>query len=274
VTGTSAAGCIGSSQIVLTVVPRNPVSVAPPKPICEGESVQLNATGGSSSYSWSPAGSLSNANIASPTAIPTETTTYTVVIRQGNCYVDTLSAKVVVSPAPTVDAGPDRTVIAGSSTQLLATATNATEYQWTPATTLSCATCASPYASPLETTSYTVEVKSGAGCSATDVVTLSVQCDNSQLFIPNTFTPNGDGANDVFYPRGKGIREVRSFRIYNRWGELLYMAENFMLNEEAKGWNGTFHNLPLKPDVYVWVLDAFCDTGAPMQRKGDVSIVK
>ena len=273
VTGTSGTGCIGNARILLTVVPRNPVSLAPPKPICEGESVQLNATGGGS-YSWSPASSLSNASSASPVATPAKTTTYTVVIRQGNCYSDTLSAKVVVSPIPTVDAGLDRTVIAGTSTQLLATATDATLYQWTPAITLSCADCAAPYAAPLETTTYTVEVRSDAGCTATDVVTLSVQCDNNQLFVPNTFTPNGDGTNDVFYPRGKGIREVRSFRIYSRWGELLYVVENFQLNEESKGWNGTFNHMPLPPDVYVWVIDAFCDTGAPLQRKGDVSIVK
>ncbi len=273
VTGTSAAGCVGSARVLLTVVPRSPVSIEKPKPICEGESAQLTATGGNS-YSWSPAGSLSNAGSASPVATPRETTTYTVIIRQGNCYSDTLSAKVVVSPIPTVNAGPDRTVIAGSSSQLLATATGATTYTWTPAATLSCADCASPNAAPLETTTYKVEVQSEAGCSASDEVTLAIQCDNSQMFLPNTFTPNGDGANDRFYPRGKGVKEVRSFRIYSRWGELMYQVDNFQLNDESKGWDGSFQHMPLKPDVYVWVIDAYCDTGEPMQRKGDISIVK
>jgi len=101
-----------------------------------------------------------------------------------------------------------------------------------------------------------------------------VFCDQSQIFIPNTFTPNADGQNDIFYPRGTGVSIIKSFRIYNRWGELLFERANIKINDAGNAWDGTFNGNPPHPDVYVYIIDATCETGAPINLKGDVTIIR
>jgi gliding motility-associated-like protein len=107
-----------------------------------------------------------------------------------------------------------------------------------------------------------------------DEVVINVLCDQSQLFIPNTFSPNGDGENDVFYPRGIGLKNIKSFRIYSRWGELVYERKNILLNEASSAWDGTFKGNLLNPDVFVYVVEAVCDGGELMTWKGDVSLIR
>jgi gliding motility-associated-like protein len=101
-----------------------------------------------------------------------------------------------------------------------------------------------------------------------------VTCDQSQVFVPNTFTPNNDGVNDYFYPQGKGLSEVRSFKVYNRWGELIFERQNMPLNEPTAGWDGMHKGSPLKPDVFVYIIRAFCESGEPIELKGDISLVR
>jgi gliding motility-associated-like protein len=233
----------------------------------------LHVTGGDS-YTWLPSGSLDNGTAGNPIATPVGTTTYSVIIRQGTCFTDTAYVTIRVNPSPTVNAGEDHDILAGTSIMLYANTTFTTEYSWTPVTTLSCGTCQNPTATPTQTTTYTVQVSNEFGCKAKDDVTIKIKCDNSLLFLANTFTPNGDGNNDRFYPQGKGIIKVKRFRIYNRWGELLYDVQDIDANDESMGWDGTYKGQPLKPDVYVYLVDAICFTGADIQQKGDISIVK
>jgi gliding motility-associated-like protein len=129
-------------------------------------------------------------------------------------------------------------------------------------------------ASPTKDITYTVSVASDFGCTAEDQVNVHVMCDGSQVWLPNTFTPNADGQNDRFYPHGKGIESVARFRIYDRWGELLFERSNMPVNDKSYGWDGTFKNQPLKPDVYVWIMDATCTNGEHMQTKGDISLIR
>ena len=273
VIGTDVHGCRDSDQVAITVIQRGPVSIGPGGDICAGASFSLSATGGTA-YTWIPSAGLSAANISNPVATPATTTIYRVVIQQGQCFNDTLSATVTVHPIPTVDAGPDRNVVAGSPTPLQTTTTNVQSYRWSPADGLSCTTCAVPDAKPERTTTYTVRVTSEFGCEAQDDVTLFVTCDASQLWLPNTFTPNGDGQNDRFYPHGKGITSVSRFRIYDRWGELIYDATNMPVNDMSYGWDGTYKNRQLKPDVYVYIINAQCSTGEPLEIKGDISLIR
>jgi len=273
VVGTDQAGCHDTDAVTITVTQPQPIIIGKGDTICKGETTTLNVSGGDS-YTWYPSTGLNNNTGSSPTASPTQTTTYVVVIRQGDCFTDTGYITVVVNPTPTVDAGEDVDILAGTSTMLYANTTFTTKYLWSPANTLSCATCQNPTASPDQTTTYTVKVSNQYGCTASDDVTVNVRCDNSLLFLANTFTPNGDGNNDRFYPQGKGISIVKRFRIYNRWGELLYDVQNIQANDEAAGWDGTYKGQPLKPDVYVYIVDAVCVTGYSIQQKGDISLIK
>jgi len=123
-------------------------------------------------------------------------------------------------------------------------------------------------------TTYTLKTYTDKGCEATDSVRVIVLCDGSQLFIPNTFTPNGDGQNDYFYPRGLGLAVVKSMRVYSRWGEKVFEVTELALNDERRGWNGNFNGRQMNPDTYVYIIEATCDTGSPIMWKGDVTLVR
>jgi gliding motility-associated-like protein len=175
---------------------------------------------------------------------------------------------------PTVDAGPNQTLVSGSSAQLHATGDNIHTYSWSPSSSLSCESCSSPVATMSVTTTYVVKVTTDYGCLAEDSVKIFLYCDNSQVFVPNSFTPNGDGQNDVFYPRGGGISNIKSFRIYNRWGQLLFERSDIPLNDESNAWDGSYGGGSPRPDVYVYIIDAYCSSGQPIFIKGDVTIIR
>lgn len=139
--------------------------------ICTGASTPLSASGGNN-YSWSPASGLSNPNISNPVASPTVTITYTVTVTNTLGCTATDAVTVTVNPLPSANAGSDVSICAGSSTQL--NASGGGTYSWAPSTGLSNTGISNPVATPTITTNYTVTVTSPAGCTATDVVTVTV----------------------------------------------------------------------------------------------------
>ena len=273
VTGTDINGCQNTDTVTVFLRTKTLSTGWGDTAICQGNAVTVFDSG-ASKYTWVPATGLSNANIADPTASPNATTTYTVIAQLGSCIPDTNYVTIIVHPLPSVNAGEDQSLIAGATATLNATGTNIGSYLWTPGATLSCDSCATTVASMSVTTTYTVDVTSAYGCKASDSVTIFVACDKSQVFIPNSFTPNNDGQNDVFYPRGVGISLIKSFRIYNRWGELLFERTNIGINDVSSAWDGTYNNSSPRPDVYVYVIDAVCETGAAINLKGDVTIIR
>jgi len=274
ITGIDSHGCIDTTTLTVTIIPRTPTTASAGDSICKGASAQLTASGGTS-YLWIPSTGLDNNQSATPIATPDSTTTYMVVIGEGQCHPDTAFATVSVFPLPTVDLGPDFQTIAGTRVTLNSNATNATHFVWEPATDLSCTDCPAPEVAVINTTTFVVIASNPRGCTATDSVTVSVKCDKSQIFIPNTFTPNGDGLNDKFYPSGKGITVVKRLSVYDRWGELLFERFDVPVDDPTYGWDGTYKGTQLKPDVYVYIINAVCaTTGEMMEYKGDVSIVR
>lgn len=273
VTGTDINGCANKDTVKVDLQTKTTSEVGPGGEICADSSFQLNASG-AQRYEWRPAESLNDPTISNPVASPNVTTTYIVLAYEGSCPADSHTVRVVVHPLPTVRASGTETIVVGNSVNLNAAGTNISVYTWKPSGSLSCADCSSPIARPTATTTYIIEVASDFGCKAWDSVTIKVLCDQSQLFIPNTFSPNGDGNNDVFYPRGIGLQSIRSFRIYNRWGELVYERESIQLNDAASAWDGTFKGNALTPDVYVYVVEGVCDGGETMIWKGDVTLIR
>lgn len=139
--------------------------------LCEGESAQLNATGGTI-YSWSPSTGLSNPNIANPVASPANTTTYVVTVQNAAGCPDTDTLVVNVFPVPVVDAGPDETICLLENATL--TASGANTYTWSPTNGLSAPNSATTSASPAATTTYTVTGANQFGCTDSDDVTVTV----------------------------------------------------------------------------------------------------
>jgi gliding motility-associated-like protein len=273
VTGTDQNGCVNTDTVRVNLQYITTSAVENGGEICTDSVFQLMVSG-AHHYEWQPAASLDDNTLANPLASPTVTTVYTVHAWEGSCPPDSHKVTVVVHPLPVVNAGGDETIIAGNSAMLQATGTNTNNFLWTPSETLSCDNCSNPIASPLVTTQYTVRGTSYYGCKNTDSVTVFIVCDESQLFIPNLFSPNGDGQNDVFFVRGEGLRELKSFRVFNRWGEQVFERKNISANDEANGWDGTFKGAQLNPDVYVYLIEGVCDTGDPVLWKGDVTLVR
>jgi gliding motility-associated-like protein len=273
VTGVDVHGCADSNKVTITVIDRAAINVGPNDTLCKGQSANLYAAGGSD-YLWIPSNGLNNNAVSDPIATPDTTTTYTVIIKQKSCFTDTENVTVVVYPIPTVSLGADQTILAGGSTQLYANGNNILTYEWTPTDGLSCTDCQSPTAMPKKTITYTVFVTGAGGCKAQDDITINVRCETSQIFVPNTFTPNGDGVNDRFYPSGKGISTIKRFSVYNRWGELVYQMNDMPLNDPTIGWDGTYKGMEAKPDVFVYIISATCETGDPIEIKGDISLVR
>lgn len=273
VVGVDINGCSDSDEIAISVIHKLPVSIGAGDTICMGDSTQLSATGGSS-YIWSPNNGLDDYQSATPIAFPGVSTIYNVIIKQGDCFTDSGHVTVVVNPIPDIDAGPDVNIVIGNSTTLHAVSNSDVKYKWAPVEGLSCDDCASPVAAPKARTDYTVTVTNQWGCKAKDDVTIFVSCDGAALYIPNTFTPNGDDVNDRFYPQGKGVSTVTRFSVYNRWGQLMFDAHNIPLNDPLAGWDGTLKNAPLKPDVFVYIILASCPSGEPVELKGDISLIR
>ena len=273
VVGVDAHGCRDSNSISISLYKKKPISYSLADSLCAGTSVQLHANGGTS-YLWIPATGLNNDSLAEPICTPTNNISYKVIIKQGNCFVDTGVVNLIVYPIPSIAVSGDTLIYKGEQAHLYSTGTNVLQYKWTPNEHLDCPTCPNPIAHIDETTKFLLVVKGAGDCENQDTITVKVKCDQSKVFIPNTFTPNGDGENDRFYPMGSGVQSIVDFMIYNRWGEMVYEAHHIGLNNPAEGWDGMYKGKALAPDVYIYYIHATCDGGDIIQLKGDISLVK
>jgi gliding motility-associated-like protein len=149
---------------------------------------------------------------------------------------------------------------------------------WTPTTFLTFGdNFLSPTVTPLESLPYTVTAFDINGCPV--VAELFVEVDkNRNVYIPNVFSPNGDGVNDFFqFFSGPGVREIRSLRVFDRWGELVYQVTDLPPSENpdpATGWDGTFRGKLMNPGVYVYIAEVEFLDGEVLLYRGDVTLVR
>ncbi len=276
VTGKDINGCTNTDSVIVSLKTKATGTAGTGGDLCITGSFQLNAYDSyiNAQYLWSPPNHLNSTDISDPLASPDTSTRYMVIIKEGKCIPDTGYVEVSVHPLPHISTGPGQTILAGSSVELQTSETNVTRYSWIPPDGLSCDSCADPVANPKNSTLYLVYGYTDFGCVDSAKIKIDVVCDHNQVFMPNTFTPNNDGANDRFYPRGKGLQIIKSFRIYDRWGEMIFQKSNMALNDLSNGWDGTFKGIKLTPDVYVYVVDAICDTGEPISWTGDITLLR
>lgn len=191
-----------------------------------------------------------------------------------NCTGST-SATIEVYPLPEIQVPANITVPSGGSAPLqLSYSQEVTSWTWTPSTALSCTNCAQPIANPQFNTVYSVAVVDQNGCRNTAEVPVTVICNTLNFFIPNTFSPNKDGMNDVFYPRGKGIERIASMRVFNRWGQIMFEKRNFGANDPSMGWDGNFQGKPASSDTYVYVVELICENATIIPYKGNVTLIR
>lgn len=230
--------------------------------ICPGSTVWLHAEGGTT-YDWSPSAAMDGQGQADVLVHPGADTWFQVVVYNALGCADTAFAHVDLFPAPTVSAGTDLTVEYGHSTQLQAFGEG--DIIWVADPTLSCDSCAAPLASPLTSTTYTVQLTDANGCKAADQVIVYV---NGSLFVPNTFTPNGDGINDAFFARATEVKEFRLF-VFDRWGQKIYDSDQL-----TKAWDGTYHGVESPIDTYVWRVDLTELNGDRHTTYGHVNLLR
>lgn len=243
--------------------------------ICNGDptgSVTLAGSGGTEPYvfaiddrAFQPAETFTN--------LPAGTYNFTIEDAQG-CR-DAVQASITQPPALTVEAGPDQTVELGYSVNLSALANEAgVAFSWTPPDGLSCTDCPSPSVMPAVPTVYTVQVINGDNCTATDSLSINVTV-NRPLYIPTAFSPNGDGFNDNFTVfGGPGARVIRTLRVFDRWGNLVFEAQNVPLGQEQYGWDGRFNGEPLSPGVFTYLAEVEFIDDVVVLEEGDVTIVR
>ncbi|MEP7256443.1 MAG: PKD-like domain-containing protein [Ferruginibacter sp.] len=275
VKGTSSFGCIANDTVSLNVIKPFQMLITPNDTLCIGESTVLRASG-ANSYLWSPPAGLNRTDIEDPTSTPNVTTLYRVVGYDGhNCFTDTDFVKITVGPRPTVNIGPDLTLSTGSTVQLNPVTQNGPiiNWAWTPSAGLSCTSCPQPTLTITDNRYYVLSVTNNYGCISSDTIFIFTFCKNAQVFIPNAFTPDGDGLNDVLMVRGKGIF-IKTFRIFSRWGELVFEKTNFNPNDLKYAWDGKIRGVPATPDVFVYTADVICDNGIVYTYKGNSTLLK
>lgn len=275
IAGFNQFGCVGYDTVLITVAQPFTIGVNPNDTLCIGQSRVLNAQG-ASKYTWSPAGGLSNITVSAPTASPTITTKYRVIGTDDyNCFRDTAYVTVAVGQYPVVNIGPDKVQQTGNLMPMKATFTNGpiTSWRW-GASDFNCTTCAEPIVAIKKDACYYVEAKNMYGCTGRDTMCVKVFFNDGQVFIPNAFTPDGDGVNDIFIVRGKGIKLVKSFRIFNRWGQVVFEKNNFAANDALYGWDGKINGIAAPPDVFVYTCEIIAENDQQYTTKGNVSILK
>lgn len=275
VTGVSAQGCIKKDSVKIEVAHPFKMQAGRGDTLCMGESAVLMATG-AASYQWSPSTGLSITTGPIVKAKPVTTTRYMLVGSDSvGCFKDTAYFPVKVYPIPTVNAGADITMNVGQTKTITPVISNdVTQVAWTPSTGVVRYVYPGIEIKPSNNTDYQITVTNPGGCTATDNFRVQVLCNNANVFIPNTFSPNGNGTNEIFYPRGTGIFTIRSARVYNRWGELVFEKQNFKANDVSAGWNGTFRGQKLNPDVFVYVFEIICDNNETIIYKGDIALIR
>lgn len=254
---TDSNGCDTVISVTINEPPAVIQSISPDIGICLRDSITLNVTGGVS-YVWT-----SGDTTASIIVSPVSDTSYTVTATDAGGCTESAIVNIIVDTSITVDAGPDVTIVEGSSTQLLVS--GGSSYLWNPSTGLSCTNCPNPVASPGETTTYVVT--DTKPCSNTDSVTVFVDGDKS-IYVANVFSPNGDGKNDVLFVRGKGLLEA-TLIIYDRWGEKVVEVEGL-----SQGWDGTYRGERLNNAVFVYYVIATYFDDEVVNKQGNVSLVR
>jgi gliding motility-associated-like protein len=245
--------------------------------ICEGVPVQLGVTVQEASFNdttfqWSPSQYLNSGTVQYPViTAPPGDYHLQVVVRSSTCIADTDTVHVFIAPKPTIEAGDDKTVAAGTNIQLWVASHQSVNFTWTPAAdSLSCIDCRRPYLTATQSQVIYVAAQNQYGCIAYDSVVIRiVQCDPNMIYVPNTFTPNNDDLNDKLFVRGIGLGNLDYFRVFDRWGRLMFETHSI-----GEGWDGTVNGKPADQATYVYVLRGICTNGDPVQKSGNVTLLR
>lgn len=266
VTASTPIGCSASDSVYIKVNPGNFLIMnTQDTGYCVSGEIPLLASN-AVSYKWTPPTGLSATDIANPIASPSTTTTYYVEGTDVHGCRDTQSVVVGVYQAGVIEM-PDSVSLYHGEVYHLQPQTNCTSFSWFPPAGISDINVADPYFNPVVRTRYFVKAYTGAGCFVTDSIDILVR--ETVIDMPNAFAPGTGGPNGVFKPSKRGIATLKSFNIYNRWGQKIFETQDI-----DKGWDGTFNDKAQPMGVYVYTIEYVTDSGSDITKQGNVTLVR
>jgi gliding motility-associated-like protein len=196
------------------------------------------------------------------------------ILDKNNCPLDTM-IEIKQGRKLLIALNNSATIDLGSSHVLDATVSNdISTLKWTPPAGLKCDSCLTTVATPITSTVYTLNVTDTEGCKARNSISIAVD-KKRRVYAPTSFSPNGDGENDVFMLYSdSSVKLVSTFRIFNRWGALVYATEKFLTGDTTKGWDGTFNGKQLPPDVFVFYAEIEFKDGKKEMVMGDITLMR
>jgi gliding motility-associated-like protein len=263
VTVTDAAGCTLTDAATLTAAQPLTVSVGNDVSFCQGESATIAAPSGYASYLWSD-------GAVTATTTATASGVYSVTVTDGNGCTASDALLVTVFATPVIGLPTDTTVYENNPVVLNPVVTNGSTlatYLWQPYSDLSCNDCANPVANPTDTITYTLAYTSANNCTSNAQITINV-LKGALIYMPNVFSPNGDGNNDVLFPLGVGMKSIQ-WKVFNRWGELIFVTDNINI-----GWDGNYQGMAQPPGVYVYTMQVTFMNKTARNYKGSFTLIK
>jgi gliding motility-associated-like protein len=269
------SSCVASASITVTPIPYPKVNAGPDTLICYATDAQLHATTDGSSFTWTPAAFLKESNTLDPIATPASSMSYVLyAFDTKGCDKPGMDTVIVnVHPEIIAFAGRDTAVVINQPLQMQAS--GGVIYDWTPSSGLSADDISDPVAIYTSTPAegyynYKVRISNESGCIDSAQVRVNVYSTLPEIYVPNAFTPNGDGANDYFRLIAPGIERISVFRVYNRWGQLVYDSPV----THSIGWDGMYNGKPVASGTFVWVVQAVDYTGRKHTKRGTVTLVR
>lgn len=272
ITATSGI-CNRRDSVTVAVRPAPVADAGPDATYCYGKVFQLTGNGGAT-YQWSPSTYfLTAATDQSPSVKATNNITYSLTVTDATGCVSLTSdaVKIDVTPPIKIFAGKDTVAAINQPIQLLvAEMSNAgvTQYSWSPANFLNYANSPNPIAVLPYDYRYIVTGSTPEGCEGKDDIFIKVY-KGPEIYVPSGFTPNGDGLNELLAPVPVGIKEFHFFRVFNRWGQLVFSTA-----DPHRGWDGTINGVQQPTSTFVWMAEAIDYKGNLVTRKGVVTLIR
>lgn len=273
-------GCDGDIRTgIIYVIPPPVPNAGPDMVVCFGTTPRLNGSGGSS-YQWSPPNYLSGTTIPNPVMNAPFAGLYRYVLDVTDAFgckaLQKDTVLITILPPVKVFAGNDTAIAVNQQLQLNAVDVNNSgfiNYLWSPSSGLNNSGIKNPVAffnSAIGNNgiTYRVTARTAAGCTATDDITVKVFV-QADMYVPNAFTPNGDGLNDVLRPALAGIRELKYFRVFNRYGEMV-----FATTKPGEGWNGMFKGEKQNAGGFTWMAEAIDFKGNSIHKNGVALLIR
>lgn len=262
------AGCSASDSIIVNTYRGDFLSLGIDTALCPRDSIKLFPTSsepGITRYSWNPSTYVNDSNSATPVIRPETGITYSVIGTSMYGCKDTVTYRINVFPNAVINLEDSVVLFPGESYQFNPV-TNATRYRWDPPIGLTDTAASNPIATPPYSMKYILTARTEDGCIAIDSTNVRVMT-NSIIDVPNAFIPGGNiGSLKVII---RGAARLRYFRIYNRYGNMVFDAKNI-----EEGWDGTYGDKRQPGGVYVYETEAITSTGQIIRKQGNITVIE